>query len=274
MHFLKRIFAAAAVALPLASSLAIDKSAVEDLERRASDVTVTLSSVEHAVVKASIKNNAAETYKLLKAGTFLDAAPVSKATVFKDGEALPFKGILLRSKLTGLTEDAFTSLAPGATLEGTFDLASVTDLSAGGVFEVIAEGAIPLASADSTELSGSKVAFRSNKLSINVDGAFAAKVAPAIHLLDDRTVLTSCSGSANTALRQALSQAVTLANNAATAATSGSTSKFQEYFKTTSSSTRSTVAARFRGVATQAGSTTSGGTRYYCNDPYGYCDPK
>lgn len=36
---------------------------------------------------------------------------------------------------------------------------------------------------------------------------------------------------------------------------------------------RSTVAARFRAVASDCGSTTSGNTRTYCNDPYGYCDP-
>ena len=158
-------------------------------------------------------------------------------------------------------------------MESTFDLASVTDLKAGGAFEVIAEGAFAVAAADSTSLSANKVAYRSNTLSINVDGAYAATVAPAIKILDDRTVETSCSGTQKTALTNALSRAVQLSNAAATAATSGSASKFNEYFKTTATSARNTVAARYRGVATQAGSTTSGSTKYYCTDPYGYCDP-
>ena len=268
MHLVKAISACLAITLPLVSSFAVD------LEKRASDVAVTLSSAGGSVVKATIKNNAAETLKFLKAGTFLDTAPVDKATVFKDGAALAFKGVLFRTKITDLSEEAFASLAPGATLESTFELASVTDLAAGGAFEVIAEGAVPLATAGSTTLSGAKLIFRSNKLSITVDGAAAAKVAPAVHILDERTILTSCSGSQGTSLRNALSRAVTLSNNAANAATSGSASKFQEYFKTTAASARTTVANRFRGVATQAGSTTSGGTRYYCTDPYGYCDPK
>ena len=63
-----------------------------DLEKRTSDIVVTLSSAGGTTIKASIKNHAAETFKFLKAGTFLDAAPVDKATVFKDGKALPFKG--------------------------------------------------------------------------------------------------------------------------------------------------------------------------------------
>ncbi|KAI4243660.1 MAG: hypothetical protein L6R42_010690, partial [Xanthoria sp. 1 TBL-2021] len=207
----------------------------------------------------------------LKSGTFLDSAPVDKATVFKDGAPVAFKGVLKRIQTAELSEEVFATLAPGATLENTFELAAVTDLSAGGAFEVVAEGAVPLASAGSTELSGSQLTFRSNKLSITVDGAAAARVAPAVHILDDRTVVTSCGGSQGTALSTALANSQRLSNAAANAAQSGSAAKFQEYFKTTTTSARDTVAARFRGVATQSGSTTNGGTRYYCGDPYGYC---
>ncbi|KAL8758003.1 MAG: hypothetical protein Q9184_004060, partial [Pyrenodesmia sp. 2 TL-2023] len=261
-----RICAAALVALlPFVSSVAVH------LEKRAPDVEVTLSSAGGSVVKATVKNNAAQTFKFLKTGTFLDPAPVEKATVFKGGASLAFKGVLLRPKLTDLTDDVFATLAPGATLESTFDLAAVTDLSAGGAFEVVTEGAVPLASG--TDLSGEKLVFRSNKLSIDVDGAVAARVAPAIQPLDKRTIITSCAGEQGTSLRNALARAVTLSTNAANAAASGSATKFQEYFKTTAADARTTVANRFRGVAAQAGSTTNGSTRYYCTDPYGYCNP-
>lgn len=268
MHLPRGLTAGLVALLPLVSSFAVD------LEKRASDVVVTLSSAGGSVVKASIKNNADTTLKFLKSGTFLDSAPVDRATVFKNGAPVAFKGVLKRIQTADLSEDVFATLAPGATLENTFELAAVTDLSAGGAFEVVAEGAVPLASAGSTQLSGSEVTFRSNKLSIAVDGAAAARVAPAVHLLDDRTIVTSCGGSQGAALNTALANAQRLSNAAATAAQSGSATKFQEYFKTTASSTRNTVAARFRGVAAQAGSTTNGGTRYYCGDPYGYCSPK
>lgn len=211
MHLFRNCTAALIALLPFVSSVAVD------LQKRASDVSVTLSSAGGTVVKATVKNNAAQTFKFLKAGTFLDPAPVEKATVFKGGAALAFKGVLLRPKLTELAEDAFATLAPGATLESTFDLAAVTDLAAGGAFEVVAEGAVPLA-ASGTDLEGGKLVFRSNKLSIDVDGAAAARVAPAVHLLDDRTIVTSCAGDQGTTLRNALARAVTLSNNAANAA--------------------------------------------------------
>lgn len=267
MHPLKSCIAGFLALLPFVSS------AVIDLEKRA-DVAVTLSSAGGSVVKASIKNNAGETFKFLKSGTFLDTAPVEKATVFKDGAAVAFKGVLTRVKTADLTEEAFATLAPGATLENTFELAAVNDLSAGGAFEVISEAAVPLAKAGSTDLSGAKLVFRSNKLKINVDGAAAAHIAPAVVVGSPQTVVNSCSGANGDSLRNALSRAVSLSNNAANAATSGSAAKFQEYFKTTASTARNTVAARFRAVAREAGATTGGATRYYCNDPYGYCSPK
>lgn len=126
-------------------------------------------------------------------------------------------------------------------------------------------------------MTGGKVTgslpFTSNELSIDVDGAKASTVMKAVAPLDRRTKVASCSGSRGSALNQALQNTVTLANKAAQEATSGSSSKFREYFKTTSSSTRQTVAARLRAVAKEASSTSSGSTTYHCDDPYGYCDP-
>jgi deuterolysin len=49
-------------------------------------------------------------------------------------------------------------------------------------------------------------------------------------------------------------------------------SRFKEYFKTTSSTTRGTVAARLKAVATECGSTTTGKTTYYCDDVYNGCE--
>ena len=282
--YLKSLTSALVALAPLVYSAAID------LQKRA-DVTVTLSAVEKTVVKASIKNTAAEELRLLKGGTFLDDAPVYKATVFKDGmcllplsfanisnarlgAALPFEGVLVRLKTSELTEDAFLTIAPGETAERTFDIAAVTDLSAGGNFEIASEGAIPLATSNLTELSGDKIFYRSNTLSVNVDGAEAARVAPAVKPLDRRTNIASCSGTRLTALQNALSNSVRLSNNAANAAQSGSASKFSEYFKTTDSGTRTNVANRFRAVASQSSTTNSGSTTYYCTDPYGYCSPK
>jgi deuterolysin len=52
---------------------------------------------------------------------------------------------------------------------------------------------------------------------------------------------------------------------------SGSADKFNEYFKSTTSSVRNTVADRLTAVADECSSTTSGATTYYCTDIYNGC---
>lgn len=134
---------------------------------------------------------------------------------------------------------------------------------------------MPFAIGDSTDLTNEAVTYKSNVLTMAVDGAAAAlrpKAIPEMSLTE-RTVLQSgCSTSNKAATTAALNSCASLARAASTAASSGSSTKFSEYFKTTSSSVRSTVAARLSAVATQCSSLTSGGTKYYCTDVYGYCE--
>jgi len=71
---------------------------------------------------------------------------------------------------------------------------------------MVAEGAIPYAHADSTELTGLAVPFKSNTLKVEVDGAAAALVPRAIKPIDKRAAVQSdCTSSRLTATRNALS---------------------------------------------------------------------
>jgi deuterolysin len=189
----------------------------------------------------------------------------------KTGTEIEFTGITRRVLLNGVTDDALTTLAAGASFEDEFDIASTADLTEGGIFTLHTDGVVPLMKHN--QVSG-YLPYDSNELEVEVDAAKAANVAPAINFaaLERRTRVASCSGSRLNALSTALRNTVSLANAAASAASSGSSARFQEFFKTTSSSTRSTVAARFRAIASEASSQSSGGTTYYCTDPYGYCD--
>lgn len=262
------------VLLVAATFSALITAAPTEVAKLATPLSVSVSPAGNAMIKVTMTNLGATDLSLYKYGTILEAGPVQKVMVLKNGAILQHEGVLRRYLTKDLTADAFTTLAGGQTVSEVIDLASVADLSAGGVYEVVAAGAIPLATAGTTTLSGQAVTYDSNKLSITVDGAAAAKVEKAIKALVDRTILTSCSGTQNTATRAALSNAVSLANTAANAAASGSATKFNEYFKTTSQTTRNTVAARLRAVAREAGSATTGNTRYYCTDVYGDCSPK
>ncbi|THC91298.1 hypothetical protein EYZ11_009248 [Aspergillus tanneri] len=236
--------------------------------RSDSGLDVTLSQVSNTRIKAVVKNVGQEEVTFVHLNFFRDSAPIQKVAVFRNATEVPFQGIRQRIKTQDLSEDALTTLAPGATIEDEFNIASTSDLTQGGSFTLSSSGFVPTTK-DRT-ING-YVPFTSNEITIDVDAAEAALVPRAVKPLDRRTVITGCSGSHLSALQTALRNSVSLANAAASAATSGSATRFQEYFKTTSSQTRSVVAARLRAVANEASSTSSGRTTYYCEDPYGYC---
>ncbi|KAL5331915.1 hypothetical protein ACEPPN_001455 [Leptodophora sp. 'Broadleaf-Isolate-01'] len=266
MHF-------TSVSVALAILSALGEAAVIENGKRELGLEVTLAPAENmAEVIATVKNVGAQDLNLLTLGTFLDTAPVEKLHVVDEADApVPFTGIFRRMESSSLAPEYFKFLKAGEVFTTTINTSEVHDLQTSGTYTFSAEGAMRFAVGDSTELSGEAVAFKSNTLKMAVDGAAAALVPRAIGMtLDKRTVLQSgCSSAQSTSTRNGLTNCAALARAAASAATSGSASKFSEYFKTTATATRSTVAARFSAVARECGSTTSGPTDYYCTDVYG-----
>jgi deuterolysin len=189
-------------------------------------------------------------------------------TIRADDEVV-FDGIKRRFQLQGLESDSLTTLGAGEVLEDEFDIAETTDLSNGGAITLRSSGLVPVVREGSVT---GYLPYSSNDLKIDVDGTKASQVTKALKPLDRRTKESCSNASRKSAFETSLANTVKLANAAATAAKSGSASKFSEYFKTTSSSTRSVVAARLTAVANEAASTSSGSTTYYCSDPYGYCE--
>jgi deuterolysin len=133
-----------------------------------------------------------------------------------------------RVKTANLSEDAFTKIEAGQTLEFTIDMAAVHDLSAGGNFKVATNGAIPYAEAGSTNLApGQALIYNSNELHVRIDGQQAAKVKRAFELLDKRTTMQSdCTSTHRANVLAALQDCRSLASAASNAASSGSASKY------------------------------------------------
>lgn len=235
-----------------------------------SPLNVELEFTGNTAVRALIKNTGTEDLKLFKTGTFLDDSHVEKVEVFKAEDKVPFDGLRLRVSTNNLEESAFQVLAAGESIEASFDIAVAHDLSAGGAFKVLTEGAFAYANLDSTDIAGA-VPFISNSVNAAVDGVQAGKIRRDFQELAKRTVVQSdCTGTRRTATTTALSNCASLARTAATNAQSNN-SKMTEYFKSTSSSTKSTVASVFNKIATQCGSTTTGNSKYYCSDILGAC---
>lgn len=236
---------------------------------QASGLDVTLSQVSDTRIKAVVKNTGNEDVTFVHLNFFRDSAPVKKVAVYRDDNEVTFEGVKRRFKMQGLTSEALTTLAAGETLEDEFDIAATSDLSHGGPVVLRSSGLVPLV--NDGAVSG-YLPYHSNDLKIDVDADKAASVSKAVKPLSRRTQESCSNANRKSALERALRNAASLATAAAKAAQSGSSSKFAEYFKTTSSSTRSVVAARLQAVAREAQSTTSGGTTYYCTDVLGYCE--
>ncbi|KAK6844815.1 Neutral protease 2 [Apiospora arundinis] len=243
-------------------------AAVIDVTKREVPLAVTLEKTGNTQVKATVVNNGKEAIKIFKTGTFLDDAAVEKVDVFQGSEKVAFDGVRLRVATSGLAEEAFKVIAPGASVEATFDIAQMHDLSKGGAYDVVSTSGFMTAALDSTTLDG-VVPYTSNTLKTEVDGSKASEARASF--IDKRTsVQSDCSGSRSSVIRTALSNCASAASNAASTARSSS-SKMTEYFKSSSSSTVSTVAGVFTKVASECSSTSGGNSRLYCTDVYGAC---
>lgn len=168
-----------------------------------------------------------------------------------------------------LEEAAFERIGADESVEVTFDVAELHDLSVGGKFDITVAGAFSTAEEDSTVLSGS-VPYVAESIKAEVDGDEASFARVAFH--QKRTIVQSdCSGTRLSASTAALSACVRLATTGQNAATSGAAAKMTEFFKSSTSATRSTVSGVFSRMRSECGSSSGGGSRWYCTDVYGAC---
>ncbi|WEW60289.1 ammonium transporter [Emydomyces testavorans] len=246
--------------------------AVSRLPRTESGLDVQLTAMGNTRLKAVITNKGNQQLNLLKYNTFLDEAPIPKVGIYKDGQPVKFEGMLQRILMSDLPESVFVPLAPGETIEKEFDIASTSDLAMGGAFTVSSEGLIAFAEGNGTTLTGA-MAYKTNTLNLDVDGAQAAQVAKAIQPISQRTNIQSdCTGDQARAVRTALQNSARLSQQSAQAARSNSR-KVQEYFRRNDQQTVRTVAARFEAVSRESSSTNGGRTKYFCVDHNRGCRP-
>ncbi|POS77090.1 deuterolysin metalloprotease [Diaporthe helianthi] len=258
----------ALVAAPLLASALPHQS-----NRRNEGLSVELSQASETKVKATVSNTGAETLHLFTSGTILDNAPVQQLDVTQNGVNVEYLGLIIDYAVEDLDEDSFVTLAPGESAEALVNIPALYAIN-GGDYSVSLNCEISFAGVETTQLEG-VYEFQTNTLDFSIDESVAAAVPKAVSIdvnpLEKRTRLVSCSGSQLTALTNAVTATNRLSTAAANAASSGSSTKFNEYFRTTSTTTRSNVAARFRSFAAEASSTTSGSSTYSCVDFLGVC---
>lgn len=167
-------------------------------------------------------------------------------------------------------ESAFQEIPAGQSVEVTFDVAEMFDLSNGGEYDISSAGQLRYAQGGDIKSLGS-IAFESNKVSAHVDGGPASQARSDFHTSMKRaTIRSDCTGSKRTALETARKNTHDIAVKAAAAARSGAARKMTEYFESASQSTRDIVAGTFDKMA-QLYASTTGKPDIYCSDIDNYC---
>ncbi|KAJ6443756.1 metallo-endopeptidase [Purpureocillium lavendulum] len=235
---------------------------------------VKLEMTGNSQVKATITNTGKNNLRVFKTGTILDKSAIQKVQITGQGQDVTFHGIRQRISTRNIKDEAFQSIPAGKSVSVTFDVGHVHDLSAGGKFNLLANGALQFANEGDNKLIGS-VPFHSNKLEATVDGAQAASILGAFGQNLKRTQLQSdCTGDKLSVTQTALQNCAQLASAAAEAAKSGDASKVEEYFKSSDSQVRDEVADVLTKVAGECGSTDGGVSKYYCTDVQNGCEPQ
>lgn len=252
----------AAVHAALASVAA---SAAVELNKRVTPLDVKLETLSNSEIKATVTNNGDKDLNLFIRNTFLDSASIEKAEVYSAESRVAFDGIRQRLGTNNLTSDSFQNIPAGGSIEATWDAAEMHDLSAGGDFDILTQGAIPYAEANSTVIKGA-VPYLSNRVRANVLASHAKKVRRnflgKIEKLKKRSTLTECSGDKKTSTETAMTNCQKLASAAAEAASSDNAA-FTDIFKNADASEVKKV---LNAVAEECGSTTSGAATYYCDE--------
>lgn len=185
-----------------------------------------------------------------------------------------FLGIRKRIKTEDLSEDAFTTLDAGESVEVHVNIAAFHDLSLGGAFHILSEGSIPYVIGEQNNL-GPSLPYKSNKLQINVNGTRAADVRR-LHTPVKRhlgtTLDADCTGDQKDKTTASLPECAILSKKAAEAALTVSDARFTEYFRTADQYTRHNVSQRYTAVAQECSKTDSGITQLHCQDVYQACD--
>lgn len=151
-------------------------------------VEVTLTPQSGSIVQVSVKNVSKKKFDFFQRGSLLDENPVHKLQVQSSsgwftieyqlrsillltiaGGAASFIGVHPRVRQDGtLHKESFRSLKPGKSFEYTLDAAKMYDLTAGGAFEISAEGILPYSQPGKKKISG-EATYKSNTVTVNVN---------------------------------------------------------------------------------------------------------
>ncbi|KAL4903122.1 Deuterolysin metalloprotease family-domain-containing protein [Aspergillus multicolor] len=246
--------------LPLLAALAAGKPlSMPRLARQAAQPSfdVTLEVLGNTTVRAEVTNAGNEEVRLVRRGGILDPLPTKKVTVRdSNGSQLDFAGVMIHYVLSHLNGEAFVYLSPNQTVDSTFDVASMYNLSPGEEYTATAKGALEYTST-TNNATFQNYHYASNDITFTV---------PVNHnTLKARTTVECSNSDYNTKIHAAIERGAKMATAGAADARKGASDNFQKFFFTSDQDALDEVAGRLEAIAAE---TTSTGSSYY------YCEPR
>ncbi|RDA83539.1 hypothetical protein CP532_4476 [Ophiocordyceps camponoti-leonardi (nom. inval.)] len=229
--YLIRLFSHLLIAR-LAAALVLDASEEElqTLESTRSRLTVTLRRTTNTVMQAAISNRGDSLLRVFKIGSILDTDNlVRRLWVYThDGKQVPFTGINIPLDWFSLRDSAFQMIPPKQTVNVDIDLAETYDLSAGGYYDIIAEGTLLLAEQDSNFISN-MISYRSNLYKGFINGT-QASIARSINRAKRLMIADNCNPDQTHVIKKSLDNCVALARAGEWGASKDSYAGYMKYF--------------------------------------------
>ncbi|KAF7331246.1 Peptidyl-Lys metalloendopeptidase [Mycena kentingensis (nom. inval.)] len=217
-----------------------------------------VTSVGALTVTATLVNTGDVELKLLNdPNTVLNTFETDSFSIADDTGASPtFKGAVVKYSpervAANPTENSFTVLAPGASIEVSHDLSKAYNFTLSGesTYDIVASNVFTHVAEDGT-LSTIRAEASDAGHTTALSGELAIARRTASHALEKRIGFQSCSSSRQTALVSAAAAAQTYANNAVSYITGQTTSspRFTTWFGTFTAARRTTLLSHFTKMA-------------------------
>ncbi|KAK0110864.1 hypothetical protein ONS96_014928 [Cadophora gregata f. sp. sojae] len=261
----------------MVQSITLPVLALAGAAMAACPLSVEITGAKHHVAQVAVTNTGAETLTVFKGNTVFSSHATKDLLVTADGVALPFEGVVVNYRRTGLTQDMFQVIAPGETITASVNVAKSYRL--GGIskakitaiqgFKYVTGSVAPTTAADLTfceSAASSTVAITPDQSIAEAEHISKRSPEETSNSRIKKRAITynSCSASQTSALTTSVSHAISMSKAAYTAAATGAY-YFTTWFKSTSQ--ESAVRVIYNDVANVQ--TTS--PKIYCTDVYSDC---
>ncbi|PFH47136.1 hypothetical protein AMATHDRAFT_43144 [Amanita thiersii Skay4041] len=226
----------------------------------------SINTIDDLKLTASVTNAGSEAVKLLKYATILDdKLPTKSFTITKDGSEVAFQGVKIAISLEDLDDSAFTTLGAGESLTVSHEIAALFDFESAGEGTFNIEPSVTFQAVSAEERLAAVTFHQITAIGSKVDVEIFGDLARRQMKQRKRAVDTCTDFSKKSFIDAGYTEAKLLARVASSyVSTHGADSLYQQYFKTTPTST---VISVYNAVANENSSSRT----LNCNDPFGAC---